>query len=966
MEVDNDRLTDDERMDEDYQDLPAGGSVKDDDGDAVMIADGEEYVVEEGEADGVGEMEAEPIISSESINTTTELPIPATTDPNPFLSTPPLSDPFQTGNPFAMTAKPLESPPAPETEMTPVHEEEGVPTTAVGGEALPAEEMSGRVSTGNHFDTVTAPFTAPLPPATTHIESETTTEPESVPPLVTVLEPQTDHAVAESSTMGAPREPTPAVSDAEEEADAAVHETDHVEVGDEDEGAEDGDEAEYYEDEAEHDEQVESEGEIGGELDQHGDVLYDGAEAEDDSEEDYPIDADSLPPIILHLPSSLGARTLFAPLESDPGQLPIWLKGRQAELAEASLSDVWSAIRAECAKEGIVKNGGMIITETQMDLRMNEDDVNLQSITFLELILLYQGCGLPTPVQLHLSWETSRFITRFNAIQEELDAVNIRRSESAELQDEVVNVDGDEAGEEQGGEDDENLGLGEFEEVIEDRYESEPGANGETPAEGEGDEVVYNEEEEEYEEEEAGEVYEGGEQQLESKHNEYEKKADGAKQEVFDDDVKGDTAQEGDNDADIQNAKYHRDDNSAEHGTAHEGLQRGAEEANDVASFYNDHTQRGTLAGGLAQGGDDEVDQPAEHPDEASKEDDREQREGDVSGSGEAEENIESDFVQDTQTDMADSTPISAEPRAELPVHEAQGETEYEDEERAEQATEDAKVDEKVSPIDDSVNDNEIALSRPDPNETVETGIATNDTAEQATGRSSLSPSEYQKAIGVANRALGMAPIPEVQDAEDEVPLDEVEEEGTLIEKEQGVVDAVPDGLAEGGNITELVGDYRSGEIGGATEEDYPEDGESTNPQIVKQVIELRILVDDYEGRDTRIGNPTDTYEGGEEDDIDAEGIYDDDDPTYEDEDREYEGSGSTEDTLEDDEDPSAGTGPASGLGFDTGEEVYESSGVVEDVGATSRVPKRVLRDDEDEGDLDSKRARTGRMADPE
>lgn len=65
-------------------------------------------------------------------------------------------------------------------------------------------------------------------------------------------------------------------------------------------------------------------------------------------------------------------------------------------------------------------------------MRLPKDDVNLQSITFLELMNLYHGCDLPEPVQLHLSWESSRFITRFSAIQSELEAAG-SRSTSEEL-----------------------------------------------------------------------------------------------------------------------------------------------------------------------------------------------------------------------------------------------------------------------------------------------------------------------------------------------------------------------------------------------------------------------------------------------------------------------------------------------------------------------------------------------------
>ena len=85
------------------------------------------------------------------------------------------------------------------------------------------------------------------------------------------------------------------------------------------------------------------------------------------------LDIHSIPPIILHLPS-LGARSLFLPLQDDGQQpeLPVWLKDRQEELGEASLADVWVALRAEIAREGLAKSGEMIVTEKQMDLKMGE------------------------------------------------------------------------------------------------------------------------------------------------------------------------------------------------------------------------------------------------------------------------------------------------------------------------------------------------------------------------------------------------------------------------------------------------------------------------------------------------------------------------------------------------------------------------------------------------------------------
>lgn len=107
------------------------------------------------------------------------------------------------------------------------------------------------------------------------------------------------------------------------------------------------------------------------------DAEYDG---EQDYYDDEPLTPENLPSIILHLPASAlpaslsPARALFASVESDPGQIPVWLKNRQLELAEASLADVWGAIRAECAKEGLINSAGdgMVITEKLMDLKMSE------------------------------------------------------------------------------------------------------------------------------------------------------------------------------------------------------------------------------------------------------------------------------------------------------------------------------------------------------------------------------------------------------------------------------------------------------------------------------------------------------------------------------------------------------------------------------------------------------------------
>ena len=48
--------------------------------------------------------------------------------------------------------------------------------------------------------------------------------------------------------------------------------------------------------------------------------------------------------------------------------------------------------------------------------------MNLEDITFLELVQMYHDCELPEPMELHLEFHPHRFITRFNAIQKELSS----------------------------------------------------------------------------------------------------------------------------------------------------------------------------------------------------------------------------------------------------------------------------------------------------------------------------------------------------------------------------------------------------------------------------------------------------------------------------------------------------------------------------------------------------------------
>jgi hypothetical protein len=97
--------------------------------------------------------------------------------------------------------------------------------------------------------------------------------------------------------------------------------------------------------------------------------------------DDYPHDIHSLPSIIINLPS-LGSRALFNPLPDDES-LPVWFSGSVEALGEASLANVWTAVKAELGKENLVRSGEMIITEKQMELKMGE--VSLASPSECEL-----------------------------------------------------------------------------------------------------------------------------------------------------------------------------------------------------------------------------------------------------------------------------------------------------------------------------------------------------------------------------------------------------------------------------------------------------------------------------------------------------------------------------------------------------------------------------------------------------
>lgn len=170
---------------------------------------------------------------------------------------------------------------------------------------------------------------------------------------------------------------------------------------------------------------------------EHGEE-QDVDDEEEEGEERYDLlTPETLPPIILNLPNARIA--LFNAIPTEP-ELPLWFSDRIGELCEDTLDRVWCAIRFEVDCMGRPnEDDEMVVTEKLMDLKMGDSDVNLEDVTFLELVQMYHDCELPHPMELHLEFQPHRFITRFNAIQKELEAR------------EVIYIEDDEEGEEEEG-----------------------------------------------------------------------------------------------------------------------------------------------------------------------------------------------------------------------------------------------------------------------------------------------------------------------------------------------------------------------------------------------------------------------------------------------------------------------------------------------------------------------------------
>lgn len=89
---------------------------------------------------------------------------------------------------------------------------------------------------------------------------------------------------------------------------------------------------------------------------------------------------------------------------------------------------------------------------------MEQSDVNLEDVTFLELVQMYHDCELPQPMELHVEFQPHRFITRFNAIQKELDSREVvyledEEDDEEEQDGEIQGEAGDRENEQHEGED---------------------------------------------------------------------------------------------------------------------------------------------------------------------------------------------------------------------------------------------------------------------------------------------------------------------------------------------------------------------------------------------------------------------------------------------------------------------------------------------------------------------------------
>ncbi|CAK9787286.1 unnamed protein product [Cutaneotrichosporon oleaginosum] len=246
-------------------------------------------------------------------------------------------------------------------------------------------------------------------------------------------------------------------------------------------------------------------------------ALHDSAAVAADATQPEPElepELEPLAPILLH--TNGGTRALFSAPEYDEGgeqvDVPVLLAGRE-DLADEGLNVLWEHVRRELAQDGVTVHGEMVVTEKLMELRMGEDDIHLANVTLLDLLALHEGCGLPTPVQLFVTDEPHRFITRFEAIRREVEAAEERErtAEGAEEWGEEWASEEGEGEHAEGGEGEEvdehvdNDGAHHAEEAYDDgediveaaeddNPDAEPHAEGETAAEPAPDSVTVEEE----------------------------------------------------------------------------------------------------------------------------------------------------------------------------------------------------------------------------------------------------------------------------------------------------------------------------------------------------------------------------------------------------------------------------------------------------------------------------------------
>lgn len=181
-------------------------------------------------------------------------------------------------------------------------------------------------------------------------------------------------------------------------------------------------------------------------------VPDEAAEEEYDPDYDESADADNmlltvhtLPPVLIHPPTGPAKLLFGVPTDEEvytdiiEADLDILLEGEVQRYGGATLDVLLGALRRLLDVQDQGKDKEMVLEERGLGLKLGEvsscdekigltqHDVHLGKVTLLELLQVHHSCDLPTPVQLYATFESGRFVHRFEAIRKELVAQAERR-----------------------------------------------------------------------------------------------------------------------------------------------------------------------------------------------------------------------------------------------------------------------------------------------------------------------------------------------------------------------------------------------------------------------------------------------------------------------------------------------------------------------------------------------------------